>query len=62
MGVTTIKIGRRGFLVGAAALGVARPAIAQQYPNQDIHFICAFPAGSGSDLIVRYVAETREAA
>ena len=32
-------------------------AQAQQYPNQDIHFICAFPAGSGSDLIVRYVAE-----
>src|SRR6478735_6753031 len=57
MVVTTPKIGRRGFLTGVAALGLARPAIAQQYPNQDIHFICAFPAGSGSDLIVRYVAE-----
>jgi tripartite-type tricarboxylate transporter receptor subunit TctC len=32
-------------------------AAAQQYPSQDIHFICAFPAGSGSDTIVRYVAE-----
>jgi tripartite-type tricarboxylate transporter receptor subunit TctC len=32
-------------------------AQAQQYPSQDIHLICAFPAGSGSDMIVRYVAE-----
>ena len=44
-----VKIGRRGFVAGMAAFGLARPAIAQQYPNQDIHFICAFPAGSGSD-------------
>jgi tripartite-type tricarboxylate transporter receptor subunit TctC len=32
-------------------------AAAQQYPSQDIHFICAFPAGSGADVLVRYVAE-----
>jgi tripartite-type tricarboxylate transporter receptor subunit TctC len=36
---------------------MAQNALAQQYPAQDIHFICAFPAGSGSDTIVRYVAE-----
>ena len=30
---------------------------AQSYPNQDIHFICAFPAGSGADVLVRYFAE-----
>src|SRR5215831_6680572 len=29
----------------------------QTYPSQDIHFICAFPAGSGADVLVRYVAE-----
>ncbi len=30
---------------------------AQPYPSQDVHFICAFPAGSGADVIVRYFAE-----
>ena len=40
-------------VAGIAATGAA----AQQYPSQDIHFVCAFPAGSGSDTIVRYVAE-----
>ena len=41
-------------LVLAAALGGAQ---AQQYPSQDIHFICAFPPGSGADVLVRYFAE-----
>jgi tripartite-type tricarboxylate transporter receptor subunit TctC len=39
----------------AAALPLS--AQAQQYPNQDIHFICAFPPGSGADVLVRYFAE-----
>ena len=30
---------------------------AQEYPNRDIRFICAFPAGSGADVLVRYFAE-----
>jgi tripartite-type tricarboxylate transporter receptor subunit TctC len=51
------RIGRRGFLGGLAAVGLARPALAQQYPSQDIHFVCAFPGGSSSDAIVRFVAE-----
>lgn len=49
-------IGRRGFLAGLAATSVARPALAQQYPSQDIFFVCAFPGGSSSDAIVRFVA------
>jgi tripartite-type tricarboxylate transporter receptor subunit TctC len=53
----TTRIGRRGFLGGLAAVGLARPALAQQYPSQDIHFVCAFPGGSSSDAIVRFVAE-----
>jgi tripartite-type tricarboxylate transporter receptor subunit TctC len=53
----TTRIGRRGFLGGLAAVGLARPALAQQYPAQDIHFVCAFPGGSSSDAIVRFVAE-----
>ena len=42
----------------AAGLGVtAGNARAQDYPSQDIRFICAFPAGSGADVLVRYFAE-----
>ncbi len=51
----------RWMLAGAAlmlggAVGMT-PAQAQQYPTQDIHVICAFPAGSGADVLVRYFAE-----
>jgi len=42
----------------AVTLGMApMTAWAQQYPNQDIHFICAFPPGSGADVLVRYFGE-----
>jgi tripartite-type tricarboxylate transporter receptor subunit TctC len=34
-----------------------RPAAAQTYPAQDLHFICAYPAGSGADIFVRFYAE-----
>src|SRR5262245_18628844 len=42
-----------------AALIVAAPATvqAQDYPSQDIRFICGFPAGSGADVLVRYFGE-----
>ena len=57
-------ISRRALLkssLGAAALPAASlfpmPALAQQYPAQDIHFICGFAAGSGADIIVRFYAE-----
>jgi tripartite-type tricarboxylate transporter receptor subunit TctC len=30
---------------------------AQAYPSQDIRLVCAFPAGSGADVLVRYFAE-----
>jgi tripartite-type tricarboxylate transporter receptor subunit TctC len=32
-------------------------ANAQAYPSQDIRLICAFPPGSGADVLVRYFAE-----
>ena len=49
----------------SALLGLAFTAVllapnvarAQDYPNQDIHFICAYAAGSGADIIVRFFAE-----
>ncbi len=41
--------------LASAALGVApNGAWAQAFPTQDIRFICAFPAGSGADVIVRF--------
>ena len=46
----------------AAALAAtlsAMPTVAhaQAYPSQDIRLICAFPAGSGADVLVRYFGE-----
>jgi tripartite-type tricarboxylate transporter receptor subunit TctC len=37
--------------------GLSGTAHAQAYPNQDIRLICAFPAGSGADVLVRFFAE-----
>ena len=44
---------RFGLAMAAAPMG----AQAQDYPSQDIRFICAFPAGSGADVLVRYFGE-----
>jgi tripartite-type tricarboxylate transporter receptor subunit TctC len=44
-----------------AAAGYATPAMAQDYPNQDIHFVTGFPPGSGADVITRYFAEKTRA-
>jgi len=59
-----VRVTRRTFNTGlTAALGTmaagtaGSPALAQAYPGQDIRFVCAFPPGSGSDVIVRYYAE-----
>jgi tripartite-type tricarboxylate transporter receptor subunit TctC len=54
-------LSRRFCLAGSAALITAMAggsqARAQSYPSQDVHVICGFAAGSGADIIVRYVAE-----
>lgn len=55
-----MKTWSAGLLVGAAlAAAAAAPssAVAQGYPSQDIRLVCAFPAGSGADVLVRYFAE-----
>lgn len=46
-------------MCAALAIGMVSvyPAVAQQYPVQDIHLICGFAAGSGADVIVRFIAE-----
>lgn len=33
------------------------PAVAQSWPTQEIHFVSAFPPGSGSDTVMRFIAE-----
>jgi len=43
--------------LAAAIAAVPVAAQAQDYPSQDIRFICGFPAGSGADVLVRYFAE-----
>jgi tripartite-type tricarboxylate transporter receptor subunit TctC len=45
-----------GVLALASAFGV-RAAHTQDYPSQDIRMVCAFPAGSGADVLVRHFAE-----
>ncbi len=46
-------------VVATFAVYSAVPCVvkAQEYPTQDIQFICAFPPGSGSDVLVRYFAD-----
>jgi tripartite-type tricarboxylate transporter receptor subunit TctC len=54
-----MKTGFRGLGIAsmvAASLLLPLKASADTYPSQDIHVICAFPAGSGADVLVRYFA------
>jgi tripartite-type tricarboxylate transporter receptor subunit TctC len=46
-------------VIALAAAFAAAPfaARAQDYPSQDIRFLCGFPAGSGADVLVRYMGE-----
>ena len=47
----------RATTLAAAIAAMPVAAQAQDYPSQDIRFICGFPAGSGADVLVRYFAE-----
>jgi tripartite-type tricarboxylate transporter receptor subunit TctC len=54
------RTARAAGLAAAAAAFLAAPlsaSAADAYPSEDIHAICAFPAGSGADVLVRYFAE-----
>jgi len=53
--MTQWSMPRLAFAVLCALLPVG--AAAQEYPSQDIRLICAFPAGGGADVLVRYFAE-----
>jgi tripartite-type tricarboxylate transporter receptor subunit TctC len=52
-----MKVVSKLLVSSVLAFATAAPAAAQQYPSQDIRVICAFPAGSGADVLVRYFAE-----
>ena len=56
-----MKITRKQFLQSAGAVALASAvggtARAQDYPSQDIRVVCAFPPGSGADVLVRFFAE-----
>jgi tripartite-type tricarboxylate transporter receptor subunit TctC len=43
--------------LGAASVALHTGAYAQNYPSQDIRLICAFPPGSGADVLVRFFGE-----
>jgi tripartite-type tricarboxylate transporter receptor subunit TctC len=47
----------RAIVLAAAMAAAPAAAQAQDYPSQDIRFICGFPAGSGADVLVRYFGE-----
>ena len=60
------RFSRRNFLIGAPAIissgGLSMTSACAQesveaYPSRDVKFICAFPAGSGADVFVRFFAE-----
>ena len=51
---------RRELVIAGAASAVLpapKQVFAQSYPSQDIHLVCAFPPGSGADVIVRFFGE-----
>jgi tripartite-type tricarboxylate transporter receptor subunit TctC len=48
-----------GFVAALATVwgATSTATLAQAYPSQDIRLICAFPPGSGADVLVRFFAE-----
>jgi tripartite-type tricarboxylate transporter receptor subunit TctC len=58
----TRKVGAGTLALLLATIAAPSGGRADDYPTQDIRFICGFPAGSGADVLVRYFAEKVRAA
>jgi tripartite-type tricarboxylate transporter receptor subunit TctC len=43
--------------VAALAPMIGPPVLAQDYPTREIHAVCAYPAGSGADVMVRFYSD-----
>jgi tripartite-type tricarboxylate transporter receptor subunit TctC len=54
---TSRRLRTIGFALAAGLAAMAGQARAQDYPSQDIRLVCAFPPGSGADVLVRYFAD-----
>ena len=49
--------GMIGISVAAAAIAVAAPGFAQNYPNQQVRILVPFGAGSSTDILARIIAD-----
>ncbi|MGE3248190.1 MAG: Bug family tripartite tricarboxylate transporter substrate binding protein, partial [Beijerinckiaceae bacterium] len=51
-------------VLASAAIGLSASAVraedAASYPSKNVKFVCAFPAGSGADVFVRFFAKQLE--
>ncbi len=54
------QLGRRQILIGASASAIALPAWAQTpaFPSKPIRYICPWPAGGSTDVVMRAFAES----
>jgi tripartite-type tricarboxylate transporter receptor subunit TctC len=55
----TVQFNRlvRGICIGTALAAGAAPAAAQEFPARTIRMVLPFPAGGGSDLVARIIAQ-----
>jgi tripartite-type tricarboxylate transporter receptor subunit TctC len=51
------RCGLRGLLMVLVLLAFAAPVHAQDYPQRTITFVCPFPAGGGTDILTRMLAQ-----
>lgn len=53
----TFKFIRNAVLIACAVVPFVSPAVAQEFPTRDVTLVVGFPAGGGTDLLARIVAE-----